>query len=115
MATRQENYQACMDTLRQQMHTIVDQLCNHALAAGLGGQHITEVEVKKPLNDLKPDPARSSITRRPSLIKTQVCCICGREMTLGNFRDRDNHLWDECNQCRAERTKEIKTKKNKAS
>lgn len=107
-----------MDTLRQQMHIIVDQLCNHALAAGLGGQQIAEVEEPqkaKPLNDLKPDPARSSITRRPSLIKTQVCAICGREMTLGNFRDKDNHLWDECNQCRAERTKETKTKKNKAS
>lgn len=42
--TTQENYQACMDTLRQQMHIIVDQLCNHALSAGLGGQQITEVE-----------------------------------------------------------------------
>ena len=107
-----------MDTLRQQMHVIVDQLCNHALAAGLGGQMVAEAEEPqkaKPLNTLKPDPARSSITRRPSLIKKQVCITCGRELTLGNFRDRDNHLYDECNQCREERTKETKTKKNKAS
>lgn len=105
-----------MATLRQQMHEIVDQLCNYALAAGLGGMMVTEEEPKKPLNDLKPDPARSSITRRPSLIKKQVCITCGREMTLGNFRGKDNHLYDECNQCRDERKAEDKkNKKRKAS
>lgn len=108
-----------MAALRQQMHEIVDQLCNHALAAGLGGQMVAEAEEPqkaKPLNDLKPDPARSSITRRPSLIKKQVCITCGRELTLGNFRGKDNHLYDECNQCREERKAEDKkSKKRKAS
>lgn len=115
---QKENFLASMETMRSKMHEIIDNMVNNAIGAGLIASQLKDEPV--PINNLPPDPARRDYTKRnfktiAQVRKTKVCPICERELPLGQFRSSDNHLHDECNQCREEREIEKKTKKNKAS